>query len=444
MPTIARFQNLRLRTSSIDDRGLVVFPQEIVVEGGGNIPRPRPPIVGTDEKDVLFGTSGNDTVYGNGGADVIQMFGGNDTMYGGEGNDQYHVDQKGDVVIEYADQGTDSVYASIDYTLGDNVEYLFQTGKDDINGFGNDLDNRIIGNSGDNILGGGKGHDIINGGEGADFMMGGTGDDIFVVDNAGDIVWELNEQGHDRVDTSVSYTLSPNVEDLILSSVGGAIDGTGNGLDNMILGNEFDNVLKGEGGKDHLVGGGGKDKIYGGDGDDYMVVDGQEDQVIEYANGGDDTVFSTATYFLSNNVENLGLGGGNINGYGNDDGNRIWGGSGNNSLTGYGGDDEINGYGGKDLIDGGTGNDNLTGGAGADDTFRFHGDFGHDTIMDFSFAGDNDVIELAASQFADFNAVLASAQDVGSNVVITLDADHSITLNWVQVADLQASNFQFV
>jgi serralysin len=443
MPIITRIQNPILRPTTVDDRGLVIFPREIVVEGGGNIPPPRPPIVGTDDKDILIGTEGNDTVYGNGGGDMIQMNGGDDTMYGGEGNDQYVVDQKGDVVIEYADQGTDSVYSSIDYTLGDNVEYLFLNGKDDIYGFGNDLDNRITGNDGNNILGGGKGHDVIDGGKGADFMMGGTGDDEFIVDNLGDTVWELTDQGHERVFTTVSFTLGDNVEDLYLSSLGGAIDGTGNDDDNMISGNEFDNVLKGEGGKDHLIGNGGKDTIYGGDGDDYMVVDGQEDLVIEYFGQGNDTIFSTATYFLSNNVENLGLGGGNINGFGNDDGNRIWGGSGNNSLTGYGGDDEINGFGGKDIIDGGTGNDNLTGGVGDNDTFRFHGDFGHDTIMDFSFAGDHDVIELAADQFADFNAVLGSAQNVGNNVVITLDADHSITLNWVQVADLQASDFQF-
>jgi Ca2+-binding RTX toxin-like protein len=440
MPIITRFQNPRLRTNTVDDRELVVFPQEIVVEGGGNIPLPRPPIVGTDDKDVLIGTDGNDTVYGNGGGDMIQMNGGDDTMYGGEGNDQYVVDQKGDVVIEYADQGTDSVYSSIDYTLGENVENLFMTGKDDISGFGNDLDNTLKGNDGNNIIGGGKGKDVIDGGKGADFMMGGTGDDDFVVDDLGDIVWELNDQGHERVFTSVSFTLGANVEDLYLH---GAIDGTGNDDANLISGSEFDNVLKGEGGDDHLYGNGGKDTIYGGDGDDYMVVDGQEDLVYEYFDQGNDTIFSTATYFLPDYVENLGLGSGNINGYGNDDDNQINGGVGNNALTGYGGNDVINGHGGKDTLDGGTGTDTLAGGV-QDDTFHFHGDFGHDTVTDFKGGGDHDVIELAANQFADFNAVLASAQDVGNNVVITLDADHSITLNWVQVADLQASDFNFV
>ena len=37
---------------------------------------------------------------------------------------------KGDVVIEYADQGNDSVYSTIDYTLAANVENLFMSGKD--------------------------------------------------------------------------------------------------------------------------------------------------------------------------------------------------------------------------------------------------------------------------------------------------------------------------
>jgi len=443
MPIITRFPNPRLRTGTVDDRGLVVSPQEIVVNGGGDVPLPRPPIIGTDQQDYLPGTEGNDTAYGNGGSDQINPGGGDDTMYGGEGDDKYWVDQKGDIVIEYAGQGDDTVYASIDYTLTDNVEQLFLTGKNDINGFGNDLDNTIVGNDGNNILGGGKGKDIINGGKGADVMIGGTDDDIYNVDDAGDIVWELSDQGHDVVYTTVSHTLGVNVEDLILSSYGGAINGTGNNLDNLIQGNEFDNVLKGEDGEDTLYGFGGKDTLYGGDGDDHFIVDGQEDLVYEAFDQGNDTVFSTATYFLSNNVENLWLGSGNINGFGNDDANRLNGGAGNNQLTGYGGDDVIDGDGGKDILDGGTGNDTLTGGT-EDDTFRFHGDFGHDTITDFKLGGDHDVIELATSQFADFNAVMASAQNVGNNVVITLDADHTITLDWVQVSDLKASDFHFV
>jgi Ca2+-binding RTX toxin-like protein len=64
------------------------------------------------------------------------------------------------------------------------------------------------------------------------------------------------------------------------------------------------------------------------------------DQVLEVANEGYDTVISTVTYTLPDNVERLTLNGfGNIDGYGNNLDNELIGGPGANRLEGFAGDD---------------------------------------------------------------------------------------------------------
>jgi Ca2+-binding RTX toxin-like protein len=93
----------------------------------------------------------------------------------------YFVDNAGDTVTELADGGIDSVYASIDYTIGENVENLELIGAA-LNGTGNALDNWLVGNGKNNALSGGAGDDYLDGGTGADTMTGGTGDDTYVVD----------------------------------------------------------------------------------------------------------------------------------------------------------------------------------------------------------------------------------------------------------------------
>lgn len=447
MPMLNRILNPHLPIDSTENDGAILTADPVIVGGGGSVPLPKPPIVGTDHDDILFGSDGNDTIYGLGGDDWIHGGKGADKMIGGQGDDNFFVDNSGDVVVENAGEGHDSVYSTIDYHLGNNVEDLYLDGHDAINGWGNDLNNVIVGNDSNNMLFGNGGGDHLDGGKGADVMLGGDGDDLYTVDNVGDVVWELAGQGTDGVYSSISYSLGlgSNVENLYLIDEGGAIDGTGNELDNVIFGNSSHNVLKGGLGNDWIDGKGGNDKMYGGEGDDTFVVDSINDVVVEYDNQGNDTVYSTATYFLSNNVETLMLKeeGGAINGYGNDSDNTIYGNSFANDLGGYAGTDYIRAGGGKDTIDGGAGNDFLWGNSG-DDTFRFHGDFGHDWIEDFKAGGDHDIIELDHNQFADFAAVQAAmVQNIGSTSIV-LDADHSISLEGVNAADLHASDFHFV
>jgi Ca2+-binding RTX toxin-like protein len=276
------------------------------------------------------GNALNNVITGNSGNNVLDGGAGNDVMTGGDGDDTYVVDSTLDSVVESssATGGTDTVNSSVSYTLGAFVENLNLIGTA-INGTGNASDNAITGNSGNNVLDGGAGNDV---------MTGGDGDDTYVVDSTLDSVVETATGGVDTVNSSVSYTLGANVENLNLT--GTAANGTGNASDNAITGNSGNNVLDG---------GAGNDTLTGGNGNDTYVVDSILDSVVESATGGVDTVNSSVSYTLGNNVENLNLtGASDINGTGNGLANTITGNSGNN------------------VLDGGAGNDTLTGGAGND------------------------------------------------------------------------------
>jgi Ca2+-binding RTX toxin-like protein len=248
---------------------------------------------GTTGNDAIYGQAGNDRLYGLAGDDILDGGTGADVMAGGKGNDRYYVDDIGDIVWEWGDgeyhsDGIDRVYASVSFTLLAGVEHLALTGDAGINGTGNDDHNFISGNSAGNMLDGGvgndtlngdrgndtliggAGHDSLEGGPGADIMIGGIGDDTYYVDDAGDQVFERAGEGIDTVSILFSYTLPEHVERLEVNRWAGAANGTGNGLDNSIIGNEFDNVLSGLAGNDYLSGRGGADVLIAGAGRDTM------------------------------------------------------------------------------------------------------------------------------------------------------------------------------
>ncbi|MBA3525775.1 MAG: M10 family metallopeptidase C-terminal domain-containing protein [Sphingomonas sp.] len=241
-------------------------------------------ITGNSFNNFLSGRGGDDTLVGGAGADRLRGGAGADRMSGGTGKDIYYVDDAGDVVIELVNEGTaDLVVSSITYTLTDHVERLTLTGSAAINGTGNALANVIVGNSAANTLAGGAGDDTLNGGQGADELVGGIGNDTYFVDNIGDMVTEAAGQGNDLVKSSVSYTLGDDVDRLVLTGTG-AISGTGNSLNNVIVGNAGANQLRGQGGRDTLSGGDGGDDIHGGDGQDKLTGGA----------GADDFYFDTA------------------------------------------------------------------------------------------------------------------------------------------------------
>ncbi len=237
----------------------------------------------------------------------------------------------------------------------------------------------LVGKSNNDTLSGLGGDDQLDGGLGADLLKGGTGNDTYHVDNGGDSVVENGNEGIDTVLAAISYTLPANVEKLTLGG-SGAINATGNALNNTLTGNAGANLLDG---------GSGADGMFGGDGNDTYIVDNGSDSVTESSvNGGFDRVLSSVGRSLGTNQEALTLTGSNpINGSGNAQHNVIQGNNAVNTLSGGDGRDILQGLGGDDILtdgsaggglfDGGLGADRMSGGAGAD---MFTGGAGNDSV----------------------------------------------------------------
>ena len=200
------------------------------------------------EKLILTGSSaingsGNalaNRITGNTANNILDGGAGIDTLIGGLGNDSYIVDAAGETITENANEGTDTVQSAVSYTLGANLENLTLTGTGTRNGVGNSLNNILIGNAGNNVL---------NGSTGIDTMVGGLGNDTYIVDAAGETVTENANAGIDTVQSSVSYTLGANLENLTLTGTG-TRNGVGNSLNNILTGNSGNNILTGGKGND--------------------------------------------------------------------------------------------------------------------------------------------------------------------------------------------------
>ncbi|EIM31785.1 putative calcium-binding protein,FG-GAP repeat protein, partial [Leptothrix ochracea L12] len=130
-------------------------------------------------------------------------------------------------------------------------------------------DEVIWGLYGNDAISGGAGNDTINGGAGADTMNGGSGNDVYVVDNTGDRTLEAGGEGFDTVQASIDWTLTAEVENLLLIGAG-PLNGSGNSLDNLINGNVGNNLLDGGAGNDVISGGQGNDRLVGGLGQDVL------------------------------------------------------------------------------------------------------------------------------------------------------------------------------
>lgn len=252
----------------------------------------------------LTGGSAGDRLTGNALANTLDGGLGSDTLTGGAGDDTYWVNAPGDVIVENASAGLDTVrvngVAGNTFTLTANVENIvFETATyDALNAVGNTLGNLMVGNLGGNSLSGGDGNDTLDGGVGTDQLIGGAGDDVYYVDASTDVVTEAASAGTDKVivgysstysvtsnpQTSVAYTLAANVENLHLASKGsmyGAnyaydrvdVSGTGNGLNNLITAAAGFDQLNGGAGNDTLSGGGGNDTLTGGVGSDVFLFD---------------------------------------------------------------------------------------------------------------------------------------------------------------------------
>ena len=240
---------------------------------------------GGNQNDVLNGDAGNDTLDGGDGDDSLTGGTGKNVLTGGEGDDTYYIGASDKIVEEKGkDGGFDTVVAAtnIDLSKFNNVEALTLTGKGNLNGTGNDLDNTLTGNDGDNKL---------NGGKGADRMIGGNGDDTYFVDNAKDVVVETGKNDHDTIHATVSVNLSKlgGIDDVFLFGKAD-LNATGNAGKNELVGNDGDNNLWGAGGNDTLTGGAGSDTFH-------FVKGDKVDTITDFdASGKDHDVLDLSDY----------------------------------------------------------------------------------------------------------------------------------------------------
>ncbi|MBF0614361.1 MAG: hypothetical protein G8237_01220 [Magnetococcales bacterium] len=234
---------------------------------------------GNGGNDSLYGDDGNDTLSGGAGNDLLNGGAGMDRLVGGSGNDTYVMDGLKDRIDERANGGTDLVQSTISWRLDQHLENLTLTGTGNLRGSGNRATNLIHGNAGNNTLEGNEGndtlhgeagHDLLDGGSGADAMHGGSGDDRYLVDHSGDTVIEEQDGGTDLVTSSITWTLGDHVEHLTLTGSRN-LSGTGNGLNNTLIGNRSANVLRGGAGNDQLDGVSGGDDLQGEEGDDILM-----------------------------------------------------------------------------------------------------------------------------------------------------------------------------
>jgi len=317
---------------------------------------------GSDGNDTMYGGGGWDKMLGESGHDVLvpgtggAALGGRDNMNGGYGDDIYIVESAALFNFEdFADTGltqlqlvnkgpsfrvgnglaidevrfteavADNIVIGAVNNLGvaqvfSGIERLVigtglltaadRTGLAAINidaslaNVGLNLGLEILGNAGANILIGTGFDDTIDGGIGADTMEGTLGNDTYIVDNVADVIIELGGGGTDSVivDAAVNYTLAADLENLTLRNVG-ALQGTGNNLDNTIIGNASANTLLGLLGNDSLNGGAGNDTMNGGEGFDTMTGGAGADRFVfgsNIAEIGNNPLFrETITDFLT-------------------------------------------------------------------------------------------------------------------------------------------------
>jgi serralysin len=262
-----------------------------------------------------------------------------------------------------------------------------------------------------------------------------------MIDNLGDTVTEDANAGTDTVNSSITTTLGDNLENLTLTGTA-SIDGTGNALDNALIGNTAVNTLTGGDGNDTLNGGAGADHMVGGIGNDKYTVDNSGDTVTEDPNSGIDTVASSVSFTLGDNIEKLTLSGtAKIDGIGNALDNTLIGNTGVNKLDGGGGDDV------------------MTGGTGRD-TFYFDqtsdAGTGKDQVTDFARGTSGDILNVRdlLAGFSGYDGSNAFSggylhfQNTGGNTVVQIDADGGgngyttlVTLQHVTLTAADTSNY---
>ncbi|WP_066480530.1 MULTISPECIES: beta strand repeat-containing protein [unclassified Sphingomonas] len=309
---------------------------------------------------VLTGNALDQTVVGNFGANTLSGGGGNDTLIGLGGNDTYVLGAGTITFVEAADGGTDTITfaagAAATFTLNADASIEVITASNGVNVItGNNLSQRINGAAGAV----GVAETLSGGTAGADTLAGAGGGDTYLVNSTDDVIIETGFEADGVTATAdvVQFTATTggyalaegvNVDSLTATAATGNVVLVGNALTQTLTGNAGNNVLNGgtsaTGTGDTLVGGAGNDT--------YRVYTAL-DVVTEAVGEGTDSVFTSASYTLSANVENLSAAdqGATTGEYvltGNDLANQIVGNFANNTLVGGLGVDTLTGLGGND------------------------------------------------------------------------------------------------
>ncbi len=276
---------------------------------------------------------------------------------------------------------------------------------------GSNFADKLLGDGGDNVLNGGGGNDFLSGGDGndtlyggagADKLVGGAGDDTYIMDDHLDTIVEGGNGGTDTVRTSLDWTLTAGLENLVLTGAA-AVNGTGTAKANVLTGNDAANTLLGLGGNDVLVGGGGQDVLDGGKGSDVYVVNALSDETsaeihdtgtsgideLRYAGasgtykafvgdiGIEQIVAGTGT---TATADTSGTGAVSLDASALGHAITLIGNAGANTLTGTAFADRLDGGGGVDTLIGGKGDDTYVVDNAADKITENAGE-GHDTVV---------------------------------------------------------------
>lgn len=294
---------------------------------------------GGDGNDSIRGQMGDDTLYGGSGFDTLSGGGGADTFYFDTAPD---TDTNHDIIADFV-SGTDKIVLAgavfSGFKTAGSLANVYSTGFP-VNDAYIKVDGSYIYYDPDGTAGSGTLEKIA-------ILSSGTV-------SASDILIAATH----TIGTADDETLTGNAGPDIIEGLEG---------NDSLGGGEGDDSIDGGDGDDTLNGGLGNDMLEGGDGNDSYYIESIDDVVLENGSGTD-TLYTSVSYTLPDDVENgeIYASLSNLTLTGNALDNILTGNSGNDILSGGDGNDSLYGDNADDALNGGAGNDLLDGGGGAD------------------------------------------------------------------------------